>query len=290
MRKTLAFIASVGVLATATCGDDFLPHKEPEFKKVEVEQDKEVAVRKSAEVEVQKAQAASFEKTLDKDEYDEHNSRFAERSHEEKDFEASASQVGKGRVSRAKADHGAEEFENVSSNHNSEREGGMAVIKKHDHDQAHKNLEEHEEFVEECEHIDSIKDRDCEKLNHKRWMKKKHQKKAFNEKRHGHKESTLSKKNGKGQHKVCSEARKGEKHHKGDKKEDSSFVRVNKKKLEKEFDLRTGRFGSEHESEFNGKFDSKKGSEKSFKEFDAEKDSQAKFEINKEFEASIRKD
>lgn len=252
MKRAITLIASVGIFAAVSCHDapeKFLP--EEVSKSVEVERHSELDIHKERDVE--ENHNSNFFNSEDQ----EKNMQFAVSSNLsqdfDKEFEASSKQVASGDVRRAVAGARKAEFEGIKSFNNHIREGQMAFVKSQGTDSSNKNLELHNEYLEETEHINSEKDGDCEKVNQQKWMKKKHQKKQIKHKSNGDRNATLVKKRGKGYRKHANEERKNRHHQNRNNNESNSFVRVNKNRIHTDLEVNSNNAhaisGSKHEAQ-----------------------------------------
>lgn len=293
MKRTLTFIASVGIFAAVSANDQekFLPSHQPELVQKQVSEEKEITFDKQAEMDINKAQQSSFNASTEK----ENNLEFGASSHFnkdfEKEFEASSKQVARGEHQRSMADARKAEFEGIKAFNNEIREGQMAYVNTIGNEKNHKNLEEHHEYLEETEHINSEKDKDCEKVNHQKWMKKKHQKKAINHHNKGDRKATIVKKRGKGFRKSGNEERKNRKHQNKNGNEANSFVRVNKNRIHTELEVEEGKAKAMSGDRHYSSDKEKSGTNAHATSFKAEKEAHADLTVNKDAQAIItRKD
>lgn len=234
------FTTIVGLFAAISCADEFLNHKpiesvEGQFKRSE---DFKADDNKSFALNSNKSEAQSNEqsqKVAQRNETALKNNHFDDKDDETNNRD---SDVHKRSATRSCNGTGNEDLENLKHFNASARQGELASSLRTGNFTNHKSLEVNHEFTETAEHIDSSKDCDVEKVNSKKWVKRRHQKKHFNSNNVNHKRDHCVKSRGKGVSKHANEEQKDSKSRHLNNQEASDFANIQKRRSHTDVDLK----------------------------------------------------
>lgn len=282
MRRALTLIASVGLIATVISNDqeNFLKEREVDIKK-------EASVQKENDLEVDKK--ASFAKNENREvkEAKEVSGKQRATTDFERDIEAKASQLESNTQKAYRDANGNEECEDTKNVNHQKREGEMSVVERNNNGKKHKKVEAHEQLILETENISSEKNNDCEKVNSKKWMKKRANKKNFQENNNSSKNDKCVQKRGKGIQKNINEARKNGKNSNKRDNAEKSFVKVNRNRMEKDVEVKTEKDRSFDKKENSDRKESEQIKKAEEQDLKVMKEQDKKVAVEKEAEVKV---
>ena len=229
MRKFTTFI---GLVAAISCTEDFLKVKPVSEIGGEIKVTDKKFAEKSVEFDLEKNRTLNHKndeaKVISKSFNDKEKESGKtvtddETTHKESDYHKRSAQ-------RSRNGLGSEDLENQKHFNASARQGELASALKFGNFTNHKSLEVNHEFTETAEHIESHKNCDVEKVNSKKWIKRRHQKKNFNSNNANHKRDHVIKTKGKGVSKHANEEQKDSKLREAKAQEADDYSNVQRKK------------------------------------------------------------
>lgn len=230
MKRALTLIAGAGLIAAAFSHDDF----DANFS---ASSEREANFHKEIDVEANKNFSASDAETKSAQSHKDLATSHSNSKDYSRDFKDRESHEGKFRNKKARRGGHNENNSHYNLANHQEKEGEVNVNEGLDHEGRHKTVEETNEVVELAEHVQSEKDlNNNEKINRNKWVKRRHNKKAFNENSGCKKAGKVVKRRDRNNDKVNHQRQTGHKQRGGAEEEEGSFARVDRRRVATELD------------------------------------------------------
>lgn len=288
MKKFTTFI---GLVAAIACTEDFLKVKPITAVGGSVKVEEKVSAEKSTDFDLKKSNSLNHQNSENKTVAKNFSDTDKESSKVVTDDENTLKESDYHKKSATKSCNGSgtEDLENQKHFNASARQGELASAIKFGNFANHKSLEVNHEFTESAEHIESHKENDCEKVNSKKWTKKRHQKKNFNSNNANHKRDHVIKTKGKGVSKHANEEQKDSKLREAKRQEADDYSNIQKKKVFTDVDTSKSFNQEKHFDKSYNSVDNEQHADTANNNFSLNVSTDKKAEVDKTFQDSWAK-